>query len=125
MALFRSVDMHLIEFVMSKDFAYDSMEIFGEYGLVDFIDLNKNEQSFELPFSKQIRRWNEVIRRIKFLQDLWKSHGVDQWSFKNLADFKSARKRFENKHRSSKFDIFDIIEHKINSKEKFLNDTIK
>ena len=64
MGLLRSEDMHLIKFVMSKDSAYDVMEVFGQHANVDFIDLNKNEQSFELPFTQQIKRWNEEFNLV-------------------------------------------------------------
>jgi len=41
---------------MSKDVSFDLMEAFGELGIADFIDLNKKEQVYDLPFTKQIRR---------------------------------------------------------------------
>ena len=48
--------MNLVKCVMSKDTAFDMMEAFGELAIADFIDLNKTEQVYDLPFTKQIRR---------------------------------------------------------------------
>jgi len=70
MGIFRSEDMNLIKCTMSKDSAFDLMEAFGSLGEADFIDLNKHEQVFDLPFTKQIRRRNDIIRKIEFLIDV-------------------------------------------------------
>ena len=59
------------------------------------------------------------------MQDIWKSHGVEQKSFNSLSEFKLARQHFEEKHKSSKYDIFDLIEHKIKLNEEFISETIQ
>jgi hypothetical protein len=49
---------------MSNDDAWYIMNQMGNMGSVHFIDLNKLEQPFHLPFANQIKRAEEALRRI-------------------------------------------------------------
>lgn len=110
---------------MSKDMAFDLMEAIGELGIADFVDLNKNEQVYDLPFTKQIRRCNDLIRKIEYLQDTCKDHGIAQKRIPNLADFKEARNALKEEFRTSKYGIFDQIEKQCDLKEKFISEQTK
>ena len=112
MGIFRSEDINLIKIVMRKDTAYDMMEALGEFSIADFIDLNKDEQSFDLPFTKQIKRCNDVIRKIEYLQEICESHGIKQNQITSLSEFRDAKKALQMEFRTSKYGIFDIVEKK-------------
>lgn len=110
MGIFRSEDMNLHKMIMSKDSAFDMMEAFGELGIADFIDLNKNEQVYDLPFTGQIRRTNDVIRKLEYLQEICTSHGIKQKQIPNLVDFREARNALKAELNTSKYALFDEIE---------------
>lgn len=101
------------------------MEAFGELALADFIDLNKNEQVYDLPFTKQIRRCNDVIRKIEYLQEVCISHGINQKRISTIVDFKEARDALKSELQTSKYGIFDMVEKRVDEKEDFINDQIK
>ncbi|CAI2364611.1 unnamed protein product [Moneuplotes crassus] len=92
--------MNLVKCIMSKDSAFDLMEAFGALGVADFIDLNKHEQVYDLPFTKQIRRCNDITRKIDYLKEIYEM-------------------------RTSKYAVFDKIEKECDEKENFINEQTK
>ena len=50
---------------MPKDDAWFIMNELGTLGAVHFVDLNKGEQTFSLPYANQIRRCDESLRRLE------------------------------------------------------------
>lgn len=70
MGLFRSEDIHLCKVAITKDTLYEAMRALGRLGIVSFIDLNKNSQVFELPFSSEMKRCNETFRSIENIQSI-------------------------------------------------------
>ena len=56
--------MELYQVTMPKDDAWFIMNELGGLGSVHFIDLNKEEQAFHLPYANQIKRCDEALRRI-------------------------------------------------------------
>lgn len=57
--------MEMYQVTMPKDDAWYIMNEFGNLGSVHFIDLNKGEQTFTLPYANQIKRCDEGLRRIE------------------------------------------------------------
>ena len=72
MGIFRSEDIYLCKVSMTKDSAYESLKALGRLGLVSFIDLNVNTQVFDLPFSSEVKRWNETLRNIESIKCKWR-----------------------------------------------------
>lgn len=56
--------MTLFQLRVPKDDAWDVMNLLGELDVAHFINLNKNEQPFNLPYANQIKRCEETERRI-------------------------------------------------------------
>jgi V-type H+-transporting ATPase subunit a len=110
---------------MSKDSAFDLMEVFGGLGIADFIDLNKQEQVYDLPFTKQIRRCNDIIRKIDYLIEVCESHGIQQKRIHNLTGFKEARTALREELGTSKYGIFDQLEKQCDQKEQFITQQTK
>jgi vacuolar-type H+-ATPase subunit I/STV1 len=58
--------MQLYEITIPKDDAWEVMNALGKEEVVHFIDLNKGEQVFNLPYQAQISRCEETQRRILY-----------------------------------------------------------
>jgi len=56
--------MELFQVTMSKDDAWTIMNELGQLDTLHFVDLNKDEQSFNLPYAQEIRRCDETFRKI-------------------------------------------------------------
>lgn len=55
MGLYRSEIMKLYKLFVPKDDAWNVMNEFGDLGLAHFIDLNKEESPYSLPYTTQIK----------------------------------------------------------------------
>ena len=76
MGIFRSEDMTLFQLRVPKDDAWDVINQLGELDVAHFINLNKNEQPFNLPYANQIKRCEETERRIQYIMGQCKRMGV-------------------------------------------------
>lgn len=65
MGFIRSEDMQLYKFLITKDNAYQTIKNLGRANAVHFLNMNKNEQIFKLPYTDIIKRCEESERRIK------------------------------------------------------------
>jgi hypothetical protein len=66
-SLFRSEEMCLLQFIMQTEAAHSSVSYLGELGLVQFVDLNEAVSAFQRNFVKEIRRCDEMERKLRFL----------------------------------------------------------
>ena len=64
--------MELYRISIPKDDAWRVVEAIGENNFAHFIDLNKNEKVFNLPYAFRIKMCDEAERRLAFL--IQKSH---------------------------------------------------
>mmetsp|Transcript_19651 Transcript_19651/g.14365 ORF Transcript_19651/g.14365 Transcript_19651/m.14365 type:complete len:86 (-) Transcript_19651:1368-1625(-) len=64
MGFFRSEDMTLYQITVPKDDIWEIMNAIGNLNLAHFVDLNKGEQPFNLPYTGQIKRCEEAERRL-------------------------------------------------------------
>jgi len=60
--------MYLCKTAMTKDTLYESMKALGRLECVSFIDLNIDQQVYEMPFSNEVKRCSETLRRIETIQ---------------------------------------------------------
>jgi hypothetical protein len=63
---FRSEDVELYQITMPKDDAWQIINEIGTNCNVHFVDLNKAEQTFSLPYASQLKRCDETLRRIEY-----------------------------------------------------------
>lgn len=61
--------MRLYQLTVSKDNVWNVINQFGDIGQAQFLDLNKEEPPFNLPFTKQIKDCETAERKLKFLRD--------------------------------------------------------
>lgn len=67
-SLFRSEDMTLCQLFLQVESAYQSISELGELGLAQFRDLNPELNSFQRKFIGEVKRCDEMERRLRFLE---------------------------------------------------------
>ncbi|KAJ1362356.1 hypothetical protein KIN20_021881 [Parelaphostrongylus tenuis] len=67
-SLYRSEPMKLCEMILVKDAAYNCVGELGKYGNVQFNDLNANKNIFQRTFVREVRRCEELERKLRFLE---------------------------------------------------------
>ena len=66
----RSQDVDLYQVTLAKDSAWPFLvEMGSEARCIQFVDLNRNEQSFNLPYTPQIKACDETLQKLKYLID--------------------------------------------------------
>ncbi len=59
--------MHLYKMVMQKDSEYTICELFGQRSFAHFLEMNKSQSVFELPYVQQLKRCEDLERRVQFI----------------------------------------------------------
>ncbi|MCL4123676.1 UNVERIFIED_CONTAM: hypothetical protein GTU68_053539, partial [Idotea baltica] len=67
-SIFRSEDMALCQLFLSSEASYNCVSELGEIGLVQFRDLNPNVNSFQRKFVHEVRRCEEMERKLRYLE---------------------------------------------------------
>eukprot|EP00127_Corallochytrium_limacisporum_P003746 Clim_evm78s152 gene=Clim_evmTU78s152 len=68
-SLFRSEEMCLTQMFIQSEAAYETVYELGELGYVQFRDLNETVNSFERNFVNEVRRCEEVNRKLRYLKN--------------------------------------------------------
>ncbi|KAJ1520839.1 hypothetical protein ONE63_003928 [Megalurothrips usitatus] len=75
-ALFRSEEMALCQLFIQPEAAYSSVSMLGEAGIVQFRDLNANVNMFLRKFVGEVRRCDELERKLRYIEAEVKNDGV-------------------------------------------------
>lgn len=67
-SLFRSEEMALCQLFLQSEAAYACVSELGELGLVQFRDLNPDVNAFQRKFVNEVRRCDEMERKLRFLE---------------------------------------------------------
>merc|ERR1712001_460401 len=67
-SLFRSEEMALCQLFLQSEAAYGCVSELGELGLVQFRDLNPDTNAFQRKFVNEVRRCDEMERKLRFLE---------------------------------------------------------
>ncbi|CAG0900787.1 unnamed protein product, partial [Cyprideis torosa] len=67
-SLFRSEEMTLCQLFLQSEASYACVSELGELGLVQFRDLNPDVNAFQRKFVNEVRRCDEMERKLRFLQ---------------------------------------------------------
>ena len=67
--MFRSEEMCLTQLFLQSDAAYSCISELGELGLVQFRDLNADQSSFQRKFVPELRRCDEMERKLRYLEE--------------------------------------------------------
>jgi len=83
--LWRSEEMQLVQLVIPAEAAHDSVEKLGFVGKMAFKDLNQDKSAFQRTYANQVKRCDEMQRKLRFLlEEMGKADIVEPES-KNLA----------------------------------------
>lgn len=122
MGLFRSEDMQLYEITIPKDNSWEIMNKLGDIGRMHFINLNKDEQVFNLTFAPFVKRCEETEKRISFIEQECKRHRVEMEKPKNVREFLNTINNMQNRMKKAGNMFFESIEDDIKNKEKFVQE---
>ncbi|KAL4229509.1 Unc-32p [Mactra antiquata] len=75
-SLFRSEDMTLCQLFLQSEASYACVSELGELGLVQFRDLNPDVNAFQRKFVNEVRRCDEMERKLRFLEKEIKKDGI-------------------------------------------------
>ncbi|XP_058829554.1 V-type proton ATPase 116 kDa subunit a 1-like [Topomyia yanbarensis] len=67
-AMFRSEQMDLVQLLIQPEAAYPSLAELGELGIVQFRDLNADINVFQRKYTSEIRRCEEMERKINYIR---------------------------------------------------------
>jgi len=76
--LWRSEAMQLVSIMLPTESAHECIHALGEVGLLQFKDLNGNKSAFQRNYASQVRRCDEMARRLRFFQDQVHKAGLEQ-----------------------------------------------
>lgn len=68
--------MRLYQLTANKDSVWNVMNRFGDIGVAQFIDLNREESPFNLPYTYQVKSCEESERKLQYLLDQCKKYFV-------------------------------------------------
>ncbi|RUS74587.1 hypothetical protein EGW08_017647 [Elysia chlorotica] len=67
-SLFRSEEMQLCQLLLQTEATYACISELGELGLVQFKDLNANVNAFQRKFVNEVRRCEEMERKLRYIE---------------------------------------------------------
>lgn len=67
-AMFRSEQMDLVQLLIQPEAAYSSLAELGELGIAQFRDLNANVNAFQRKYTSEIRRCEEMARKVNVIR---------------------------------------------------------
>lgn len=100
------------------------IEQLGKINVVHFLDLNKTEQPFNLPYAPQIRRCDETERRILFLINKCKENFIKINKPQNVDIFQRNISTIESDKKKGHDLLFDAIEEEVKKNEIFIREQI-
>ncbi|XP_073825960.1 vacuolar H[+] ATPase 100kD subunit 5 [Musca autumnalis] len=75
--MFRSEEMALCQLFIQPEAAYASVAELGELGCVQFRDLNVEVSAFQRKFVTEVRRCDELERRIRYVESEMRKDGIE------------------------------------------------
>jgi hypothetical protein len=122
MGLYRSEAMRLYQLTVSKDNAWSVMNEFGEDGNVQFLDLNRDEAPFKLPYTTQVKQCEESERKLDYLEAQCKANYVNIVPPRNADQFLSQIKKYKDDKKKAINLLLEEIQKDISDQEKFVQD---
>ncbi|PNH05344.1 Vacuolar proton ATPase a3 [Tetrabaena socialis] len=74
--LWRSEEMELVRLLIPSESAHDTVAALGEVGLLQFKDLNSDKSAFQRTYANQVKRCDEMARRLRFFQEQVEKAGL-------------------------------------------------
>lgn len=74
--LWRSEEMQLVQLMVPTESAHDTIGVLGDVGLLQFKDLNADKSAFQRTYANQVKRCDEMARKIRFFHDQVEKAGL-------------------------------------------------
>ncbi|KIZ03543.1 V-type H+-transporting ATPase subunit I [Monoraphidium neglectum] len=74
--LWRSEEMQLVQLMVPAESAHDTIGALGDVGLLQFKDLNADKSAFQRTYANQVKRCDEMARKIRFFHDQVEKAGL-------------------------------------------------
>jgi V-type H+-transporting ATPase subunit a len=76
MDLFRSEEMQLMQLMIPAETAHDTIYALGSVGLLQFKDLNAEKSAFQRTYANQVKRCDEMARKLRFFYEQVEKAGL-------------------------------------------------
>ena len=106
---------------LAKDSAWPFLvEMGSEARCIQFVDLNRNEQSFNLPYTPQIKACDETLQKLKYLIDECGKAHITLNKPRDLNQFNQSLHKLTLSRQTSEAVIFDQIAKDVKEKAEFI-----
>ena len=68
--------MELVQLIIPAEAAHDTVQTLGQVGLVAFRDLNKDKSAFQKTYANQVKRCDEMLRKLRFFTENVNKAGI-------------------------------------------------
>ncbi|ERL84786.1 V-type proton ATPase 116 kDa subunit a 1 [Dendroctonus ponderosae] len=121
-AMFRSEQMALAQLFIQPEAGYSAISEIGEVGCVQFRDLNKDVNMFQRKFVSEVRRCDELERKLRFIESEVRKDNV---RIPDVVDFPKAPNPRESidleaKVEKTEGEIKEMTENSVNLKSNYL-----
>ena len=120
MSIFRSEEMGLYMLSIEKNFAMEVMENLGRLSCLHFIDMNSNEQVYNRTYSNLVRRCDEALRKIVYIESVCERYKSQLRQPRNLNDFLRDIDQLISSKGKDTMAYFEGIEQTLTNTEQFL-----
>lgn len=120
--MFRSEEMALAQLFIQPEAAYQSISELGETGSVQFRDLNENVNAFQRKFVNEVRRCDEMERKLRYIEREVKKDNVPIPDVLELPKAPNPREiiDLETHLEKTEGEIKELSESAVNLKSNFL-----
>ncbi|CAD5123273.1 DgyrCDS11632 [Dimorphilus gyrociliatus] len=94
-SLYRSEEMTLCQLFLQSEAAYACVSELGELGLVQFRDLNPDVSAFQRKFVNEVRRCDEMERKLRFLEKELEKDNIPQLDTGDLPEAPAPREMID------------------------------
>lgn len=106
-SMFRSEEMALCQLFLQSEAAYACVSELGELGLVQFRDLNPDTNAFQRKFVNEVRRCDEMERKLRFLEKEIKKDDIPMMDSPDTPDAPQPREMIDLEA------TFEKLEHEL------------
>ena len=112
--------MELYRVIIPKDEAWMVAEALGRIEAAHFVDLNKNEQAYDLPYQSRIKLCEEVERKINYLLGKCSEYRIQIHRPASVEVFNRKVEAIQSEMRKARHLLFDALETEVVAKESFV-----
>jgi hypothetical protein len=112
--------MELYRVTIPKDDAWKVVEALGKEDVAHFIDLNKGEQPFSLPYAQRIKLCDDTERKVHFLVNKCNEYRIKMYKPADADVFAKQIERIGEEKKKATHLLFDAIEPDVSDKEEFV-----